>query len=170
MNIQKNTQFVHQFWENSILPTLNDYIRIPNKSPQFDPEWQIHGHMKKAVQLIADWCRSHALENMTMDIIQMENRTPLIFIEIPGNSDDTILLYGHLDKQPEMSGWDSDLGPWTPVLKGEQLYGRGAADDGYAVFASLAAIRSLQEQQQPHARCLIIIEASEESGSTDLPF
>ena len=100
----------------------------------------------------------------------MVDRTPVIFIDIPGNSDDTILLYGHLDKQPEMTGWDADLHPWKPVLRGERLYGRGSADDGYAAFASLTAIKSLRDQQLPHARCIILIEACEESGSFDLPF
>jgi acetylornithine deacetylase/succinyl-diaminopimelate desuccinylase-like protein len=170
MNTQDNQQFVNHLWETSIVPTLQDYIRIPNKSPLFDPEWQAHGHMDKAVDLIANWCRAQAIENMQVDIIRLENRTPVIFIEIPGSSDETILLYGHLDKQPEMTGWDSDLDPWQPVLKGDKLYGRGGADDGYAAFASLAAIKSLRAQNIPHARCVILIEACEESGSRDLPF
>ena len=170
MNLEKNKQFVEHLWDTSIVPTLEEYIKIPNKSPLFDPQWQQHGHMDQAVHLIADWCRAQAIENMQLDIVRLEGRTPLIFIEIPGSSTDTILLYGHLDKQPEMTGWDSDLHPWKPVLKEDKLYGRGGADDGYAAFASLAAIKSLREQQIPHARCVIIIEACEESGSRDLPF
>jgi acetylornithine deacetylase/succinyl-diaminopimelate desuccinylase-like protein len=102
--------------------------------------------------------------------VQLDNRTPVIFIDIPGNKDDTILLYGHIDKQPEMTGWDADLGPWIPVLRGDRLYGRGSADDGYATFASLAAIKALREQNIPHSRCVILIEACEESGSVDLPY
>lgn len=170
MNSEKNKQFVDHLWENSIIPALKEYIKIPNKSPLFDPEWQQHGHMDKAVNLIADWCRTQAIENMQLDIVRFEGRTPVIFIEIPGSSDDTVLLYGHLDKQPEMTGWDSNLHPWKPVLKGDKLYGRGGADDGYAAFASLTAIKSLREQHIPHARCVILIEACEESGSRDLPF
>jgi acetylornithine deacetylase/succinyl-diaminopimelate desuccinylase-like protein len=170
MNPEKNKQFVDQLWDSSIIPTLKEYIKIPNKSPLFDPEWQQNGYMDQAVELIANWCKDHAIENMQMDIVRLEGRTPVIFIEIPGASDDTVLLYGHLDKQPEMTGWDSDLHPWKPVLKGDKLYGRGGADDGYAAFASLAAIKSLREQQIPHARCVILIEACEESGSRDLPF
>lgn len=161
---------MNNIWDKSIVPTLTDYIKIPNKSPLFDQDWQKHGYMEKAVTLIADWCRAHAIEGMKLDIIRLENRTPLIFIEVPGNSEDTVLLYGHLDKQPEMTGWDADLHPWKPVMRGDRLYGRGAADDGYAAFASLAALKSLHEQNIPHARCVIIIEACEESGSYDLPF
>ena len=101
--------------------------------------------------------------------MRLAQRTPLIFIEIPGDPRETILLYGHLDKQPEMSGWRSGLDPWKPVIEGDRLYGRGAADDGYALFACLAAIGALQAQGVPHARCVIVIEACEESGSFDLP-
>ena len=169
MNIQENKTFIDELWDKSIVPTLVEYIKIPNKSPMFDAEWQKHGYMDKAVELLVAWCQQHAIEKMELDVVRLENRTPVIFIEIPGNSDETILLYGHMDKQPEMSGWDPDLGPWKPVLKNEKLYGRGGADDGYALFASLAAIKSLRAQNIPHARCVILIEACEESGSYDLP-
>ncbi len=170
MDQQQNTQYINQLWDDSIVPTLVEYIKIPNKSPQFDHDWRAHGYMDQAVRLLSNWCQSHAIDNMTLEVIQLEDRTPVIFIDIPGSSDETILLYGHLDKQPEMAGWDRDLGPWEPVLRGDRLYGRGAADDGYATFASLAAIKSLRTQQVPHARCVILIEAGEESGSPDLPY
>lgn len=170
MNIQQNKTFVADLWDKSIVPTLTDYIRIPNKSPLFDKDWKQHGHMDKAVKLIADWCKQNEIENMKLDVLELEGRTPVIFMEIPGSSDDTVLLYGHLDKQPEMTGWDSDLGPWKPVLRNNRLYGRGGADDGYSTFASLTAIKSLRAQNIPHARCVILIEGCEESGSYDLPF
>ncbi|MHB1220781.1 MAG: M20 family metallopeptidase [Gammaproteobacteria bacterium] len=170
MNPIKNTTFINELWDTSIIPTLMDYIKIPNKSPQFDKNWQAHGYMEQAVTLIADWCNTHGIEGMKLDIVRLENRTPVIFMNIPGNNDDTVLLYGHLDKQPEMTGWDDDLHPWKPVLRGDRLYGRGGADDGYAAFASLTAIKSLREQNIPHARCVILIEACEESGSFDLPY
>src|SRR5690348_10872445 len=111
MDQTTNANFVNQFWDQHITPTLMDYIKIPNKSPQFDPNWQKHGYMDQAVNLIADWCKKHAVEKMTLDVVRLENRTPVIFIDIPGDNDDTILLYGHLDKQPEMSGWDDGLEP-----------------------------------------------------------
>lgn len=163
-------RFIDQLWDQSITPTLMDYIKIPNKSPQFDREWKAHGYMDQAVSLLANWCKTNAVEGMKLEVVQLEDRTPVIFIDIPGSNDDTILLYGHLDKQPEMSGWDADLDPWKPVLRGDKLYGRGSADDGYATFASLTAIKALREQQVPHARCVILIEACEESGSFDLPY
>lgn len=170
MNYQQNKTYIDQLWDESIIPTLMEYIRIPNKSPLFDSDWKRNGHMDKAAELIASWCRNNAVPNMKLEIVRLEGRTPVILIEIPGNSDETILLYGHFDKQPEMRGWDSDLDPWTPVLRGEKLYGRGGADDGYSTFASLAAIKSLHAQNIPHARCVILIEGCEESGSQDLPF
>jgi acetylornithine deacetylase/succinyl-diaminopimelate desuccinylase-like protein len=126
--------------------------------------------MDQAVELIERWCRAREIEGLSVEVVRLEGRTPVIYMEIPGASDDTVLLYGHLDKQPEMVGWADDLGPWKPVRKGDKLYGRGGADDGYAAFASLTAIEALQRQQVPHARCVVLIEACEESGSFDLPF
>jgi acetylornithine deacetylase/succinyl-diaminopimelate desuccinylase-like protein len=170
MDVAKNKAFTENLWDQSIIPALMEYIKIPNKSPLFDPQWQTHGFMDQAVTLIHHWCQENALPHMKIEVIRLENRTPVIFIEIPGASDDTILLYGHLDKQPEMTGWNEGLSPWHPVLRGDKLYGRGGADDGYAAFASLAALKSLHSQNIPHARCIILIESCEESGSYDLPF
>jgi len=163
---------VDTLWDEAITPALIDYIRIPNKSPAFDPDWQAHGFMDAAVKLLADWARARLgkLAGSTLEIVTLEGRTPVIMIEVPGTIDDTILLYGHLDKQPEMTGWSEGLGPWEPVLKGDRLYGRGGADDGYAMFGALSALMALAEEGVPHARCVILIEACEESGSYDLPF
>ncbi|HPF13988.1 MAG TPA: M20/M25/M40 family metallo-hydrolase, partial [Planctomycetota bacterium] len=157
-------------WEESILASLETYIAIPNKSPMFDAQWQAHGHMQRATDWIAAWCRERPIAGMTVEIVQLEGRTPVILMEIPGSGPDTVLLYGHLDKQPEMVGWREGLGPWTPVREGDRLYGRGGADDGYAAYASLCAIEALQAQELPHSRCVVLIEACEESGSFDLPF
>jgi acetylornithine deacetylase/succinyl-diaminopimelate desuccinylase-like protein len=170
ISAQEITACVEKTWDEAILPALINYIPIPNKSPMFDPQWEEHGYMEQAVKLISDWCVSQQIKNMRLEVMRLAGRTPLIFMEIPGASEQTIMLYGHLDKQPEMSGWDSDLGPWKAVLKGDKLYGRGGADDGYAAFASVTALKALQLQNIPHARCVIIIEACEESGSYDLPF
>ncbi len=167
-----NSTLIDSTWDDSIVPALTDYIRIPNKSPHYDPSWREHGHMAKATQLIADWCKAQPIAGLTVEIIEHAPRTPIIYMEVPatdGKNDDAVLLYGHLDKQPEMVGWSEGLAPWTPVLRGDKLYGRGGADDGYAAFASLTAIRALQASGRPHARLVVIIEASEESGSPDLP-
>lgn len=169
----KTTQtFIDQKWDDSIIPELVEYIRIPNKSPHFDPDWAEHGYMEDAVKLIYDWCAQQEITGMSTEVIRLGKRTPIIFMEIPGtdpDGEDVILLYGHLDKQPEMEGWAEDLAPWKPVIKDDKLYGRGGADDGYSAFASLTAIKALQEQGIPHARCVVLIEACEESGSYDLP-
>jgi len=169
-NPQKLYDFVCKQWQEEILPSLCDYIKIPNKSPHFDAKWQEHGLMEQAVQHIAAWCMKHAPTGMKQEIMRLEGRTPLIFMEIPGEIDETVLLYGHLDKQPEMSGWHEELHPWKPVLKDGRLYGRGGADDGYAAYASLTAICALEAQGLPFPRCVLIIEACEESGSYDLPY
>ncbi|MBM3464616.1 MAG: M20/M25/M40 family metallo-hydrolase [Armatimonadetes bacterium] len=171
-------QYVERLWDDSIVPTLVDYIKIPNKSQDFDPQWREHGHMDRAVALIEGWCKENAVPGMTVEVVRLDNRGPVILMEVPargskdassGTSDDTVLLYGHLDKQPEMHGWNEGLGPWTPVQRDDRLYGRGGADDGYAAFASLGAIKTLHERGKAHARCVILIESGEESGSPDLP-
>ena len=166
------TSWVDDQYASSIIPTLVEYIAIPNKSAMFDPEWRAHGHMDRAVALLAGWAKERLPDGATLEVVQLGERTPVIFIEIPatgGREGDTVMLYGHLDKQPEMTGWREDLGPWKPVLEGDKLYGRGGADDGYAIFASLTAINALRRDGVPHARCVILIEACEESGSFDLP-
>lgn len=173
MDASRIDRYVSARWDDDIVPQLIEYIRIPNKSPMFDADWAAHGYMDDAVRLMETWAKAQPVPGMTVEVVRLEGRTPLIFIDIPaangGSNDDCVLLYGHLDKQPEMTGWDDGLGPWTPVLRGDRLYGRGGADDGYAIFSSLAAIMALQEQKLPHARCVVLIEACEESGSYDLP-
>jgi acetylornithine deacetylase/succinyl-diaminopimelate desuccinylase-like protein len=166
------TAFIDKLWDDEIVPTLVDYIRIPNKSPAFDPDWAAHGHMDKAVDLLEAWARPKiaSLKGATLEVVRLEGRTPVILIDIPGQGPDCVLLYGHLDKQPEMTGWSEGLGPWTPVIRGDKLYGRGGADDGYAMFGAISAILALREAGLPHARCVILIEACEESGSPDLPY
>ena len=170
MDNKRTAEFVNEIWDHSIIPEISEYIKIPNKSPSFDPDWEKNGHMEKAVQMLEVWSKQQPIESMQIEIVRIEGRTPILFIDIPGASDDVVLMYGHYDKQPEFSGWDEDLDPWTPVIKDGRLYGRGGADDGYATFGSLTAIRALQEQGVPHAHCIVIIEGCEESGSFDLPY
>jgi acetylornithine deacetylase/succinyl-diaminopimelate desuccinylase-like protein len=174
MNTEQLLRYVGEVWDNSIVPALCEYIRIPNKSAHFDHEWEKHGHMDAAAELMRQWCEAHALPGMKTEIVRLPGRTPLLFIEVPasgaaGTREDCVLMYGHMDKQPEFTGWAEGLGPWTPVIRNGRLYGRGGADDGYAVFGSLLALKALAEQNIPHARCVILIEGSEESGSPDLP-
>src|SRR6201987_5198799 len=156
-------------WEASIIERLIAYVRIPNKSPMFDPHWERNGYMEAAVQLMADWCRAQNIPRARTEVRRLPGRTPLLLVEIPGELPGCVLLYGHFDKQPEFTGWLPGLGPWQPVVREGRLYGRGAADDGYAVFSSLTAIAALKEQQVRLPRCVVLIEACEQSGSVDLP-
>jgi acetylornithine deacetylase/succinyl-diaminopimelate desuccinylase-like protein len=139
----------------------------------FDPQWEQHGHMQRAAELMKSWCEQHALPGMKIEIVRLPGLTPLLFVDVPASanatSNDCVLLYGHMDKQPEFSGWAEGLEPWKPVLRDGRLYGRGGADDGYAVFGSLLALRALADQNIPYVRSVILIEGSEESGSPDLP-
>ena len=156
-------------WRSSIVERLTAYVRIPNKSPVFDPAWEANGHMAAAVQLMAEWCRAQPVPGMRVEVRTLPGRTPILLVDVPGELPGSVLLYGHLDKQPEFTGWLPGLGPWEPVLRDGKLYGRGAADDGYAVFSSLTAIAALKAQRVALPRCVLLIEASEESGSIDLP-
>lgn len=166
--------FVDRTWEDEIVPQLIDYIRIPCKSPMFDPDWAANGYLDQAVEQISAWCHAREIAGLSVEVVRLEGRTPVIYMEIPafggGSDDDTVLLYGHFDKQPEMVGWREDLGPWIPKREGDKLYGRGGADDGYAAYASLTAIEAVQRHGGKHSRCVVLIEGCEESGSFDLPF
>jgi acetylornithine deacetylase/succinyl-diaminopimelate desuccinylase-like protein len=176
--------FVDAAWERDVLPVLSEYLLIPARSPAYDAEWAAAGHLDRAVDLLADWCRGAlaAVPGVAVDVVRLPGLTPTLVVEVPasggagagaGRGPDahagTVLVYGHYDKQPEMVGWRDGLGPWTPVREGDRLYGRGGADDGYSVFAAVTALLALREQGAPHARCLIVVEGSEESGSPDLP-
>ena len=160
---------IAKFWDEAIVPALVEYIRIPAKSPHFDREWARNGHIDAAVKLAADWCRRNALPGMKLEVVRLEGRTPVLLVEVDGQGKGNVLIYGHLDKQPEMVGWREGFGPWTPVIEHGRLYGRGGADDGYAVFSALSALRALQHEKRAHARCVMLIECCEESGSYDLP-
>lgn len=171
---------VDNAWDRDVVDRLHDFIEIPNVSPAFDADWRASGHMDRAVDLVRSWCASRNIDGMTVEVAELDGRTPVVVCEIPATvgaqrnvgadgDADTVILYGHLDKQPEMTGWRDGLGPWTPVCDGDRLYGRGGADDGYAVFAALTAVEALCDADGDHARLLVLIEASEESGSPDLP-
>lgn len=170
MTSDKLMNFVAEKWDREVIPELSTYIKIPNKSPMFDPDWSDRGYMDEAMDLLESWARDQPITGMQIERIQLAGRTPLLLIEIPGKGDDVVLMYGHMDKQPEMHGWNTDLGPWIPVLSDDRLYGRGGADDGYSLFASLIAIMALHERGLDHSRCVIVIEGCEESGSYDLPY
>jgi acetylornithine deacetylase/succinyl-diaminopimelate desuccinylase-like protein len=169
MDPSRVTASIDAQWQGSIVERLQEYVRIPAKSPMFDPDWERNGHIEAAVNLIAQWCRAQPIPGMRVDVRRLPGLTPIVLIDIPGELPDCVLFYGHLDKQPEFTGWLPGLGPWEPVIRDGKLYGRGGADDGYAAFSSLAAIAALKEQHVALPRCVVLIEASEESGSIHLP-
>ncbi|MGB4927924.1 MAG: M20 family metallopeptidase [Giesbergeria sp.] len=160
-----------QVWDDQIVPQITDYIRVPAKSPMFAPDWEQQGLLDAVVQSAADWVQAQKMEGLNLEVVRLPGSTPVLFFEIAATqaaSSQTVLMYGHLDKQPEFSGWRADLGPWTPKYEDGKLYGRGGADDGYAVYASIAAVQELKRQGVAHPRIVGLIETSEESGSRDL--
>ncbi|MCE2657909.1 MAG: M20 family metallopeptidase [Rubrivivax sp.] len=161
-----------QQWREAIVPALVHYIGIPAKSPLFDADWAQHGHLERVVTDAAAWAESRGVSGLRLEVVRLPGRTPVIFFEVPATragSHDTVVFYGHLDKQPEFNGWRNDLGPWTPKIDDGKLYGRGGADDGYALYAAITAIQAVDHQGLPRPRCVGLIETCEESGSFDLP-
>src|SRR5256885_11318538 len=156
-------QSSQRIWDGEIVPALYEYIRIPNKSPAYDPRWQ--QNMDRAVALIEGWCRKQPVAGLSVEVLRLENRTPVIFMEVPGKGSETVLLYGHLDKQPEMSGWRQGLSPWAPLREGDKLYGRGGADDGDATFASLAALRLRAQDDPAPPRLRVLVRARPGGGA-----
>ena len=173
MNNSALEQRIDSQWDGEIVPQITDYIRVPAKSPHFDPQWEAHGHIERVIQLALAWVTRQPIKGLAAEIVRIPGRTSLLFIEIPASEGQrqrgSVMLYGHLDKQPEMVGWHEGAGPWEPRMVDGKLYGRGGADDGYAVFAALSALGALQAQGVGHARCVGVIETCEESGSYDLP-
>lgn len=163
--------YVDDKWDHDIIPALRQYIAIPAKSPAFDAEWEANAYIDRVVRDAAQWVEAQKVSGLKLEVVRLPGRTPVIFFDAPAtraDNGDTVLLYGHLDKQPEFSGWRNGLGPWTPVMEDGKLYGRGGADDGYAIYASLTAIMALDKQGIPRPRCVGIVESCEESGSYDL--
>jgi acetylornithine deacetylase/succinyl-diaminopimelate desuccinylase-like protein len=164
--------FTNRLWDDEIVPALHRYIEVPAKSPMFDADWAKNGYVDRVVRDAASWVEAKNLPGLKLEVIRLDGRTPVILFEVPATkagSADTVLMYGHLDKQPEFNGWRNDLGPWTPKYDDGKLYGRGGADDGYAIYASLAALMALDAQGIARPRCVGLIESCEESGSFDLP-
>ena len=167
-------EHVTHAWDTDIVARLTDYVAIPAKSPMFDSAWDANGLLETVVRNTAKWIETQKVAGLNVEIIRLPGRTPVLFFEVASTrsaalaTTNTVLMYGHLDKQPEFSGWRKDLGPWTPKYEDGKLYGRGSADDGYAAYAAIAAIQALKSQGLGHPRILGLIETCEESGSYDL--
>jgi len=164
---------VSDAWDHDLVKQLSDYIEIPAKSPAFDPDWAQSGYLELVLQRAADWVRAQKVAGLTLEIIRLPGRTPVMFFDVQATrplaqGSQTVLMYGHLDKQPEFDGWRAGLGPWTPKYIDDKLYGRGSADDGYATYAAITAIQALKSQNIEHPRIVGLIETCEESGSPDL--
>jgi acetylornithine deacetylase/succinyl-diaminopimelate desuccinylase-like protein len=172
VNLADLKPFIDRKWDEDLVPRLVDYVKVPAKSPSFDASWAAHGYLKQVIHSAHAWCQAQKIEGMKLEIVAIEGRTPCIFFDVPATggrgNDRTVLFYGHLDKQPEMVGWRDGFGPWIPVIEDGKLYGRGSADDGYAVYCALTVIAALDQQKTPRPRCVGIIESCEESGSPDL--
>ncbi len=165
---------VERVWDDAVLTSLAEFVTIPALSPIFDANWAASGHLDAAVEHVRRWLVARDIEGATAEVLRLPGKSPVLLFDVPpagevGADAGTVLLYGHLDKQPPVGGWSEGLGPWTPVLRDGRLYGRGAADDGYSGYAATAAIEAVRAAGGSHTRCVVLLETSEESGSPDLP-
>jgi acetylornithine deacetylase/succinyl-diaminopimelate desuccinylase-like protein len=174
LNAEQALADVTNAWDTQILKELTDYIEVPAKSPCFDAHWEANGFLNAVITQAASWIEAQKVAGLRLEFIRLPGRTPVLFFEVAATralsevTGQTVLMYGHLDKQPEFNGWRNDLGPWSPKYEEGKLYGRGGADDGYAAYASIAAVQALKNQNTPHPRIVGLIETCEESGSYDL--
>jgi len=164
--------YVEHLWDESVMGAFASYVAIPCLSPDFDPAWAENGEIGRAARLLASWAESRPVPGCAVELVERAGLTPVIIADIPATPGAqkalVTLLYGHLDKQPPLGSWREGLDPFVAVREGDRLYGRGTADDGYSIFAAIGAVEALAATGTAHGRCLVIIEASEESGSPHL--
>ena len=159
-------------WRGETLEALKRFIRLESKSPAFDAAWEERGLLLKAVEEAAAHGR-RLFPQGAFEVLSAPGRTPCLFFDVPaapGSRGAAVMFYGHLDKQPEASGWSEGKGPFAPVVEDGRLYGRGAVDDGYSFYLAMAALSGLDAAGLPRPRALGLIETCEESGSLDLAF
>ncbi|MGN9787030.1 M20/M25/M40 family metallo-hydrolase [Nonomuraea sp. ZG12] len=173
MDHQKLRETISEAWATDVLPSLSGLIGIPAVSSAYDAAWEEHGHLRAAVEHVRGWVASRGLPDARCDVLQLDGRAPLLLVDVPATpgaaATGTVLLYGHLDKQPPLGGWSEGLGPWQAVIRDDRLYGRGAADDGYSGYAATTALEAVRGAGGEHARAVLLLETGEESGSPDLP-
>lgn len=164
---------INEFWDQHGIPGLMDFIRIPSKSTDFDPNWESNGFLKQACESAALWLKG-IIPDARCELLTETGRTPCLFVEIPPTkgyeNSAAMAFYGHFDKLPETGEWQEGLGAWTPVLKNNCLYGRGSADDGYSFYLMGVCVAALKTLNHAHPRIIGIFETQEESGSKDLPY
>jgi acetylornithine deacetylase/succinyl-diaminopimelate desuccinylase-like protein len=170
---RKAREAVVSGWADQVLPSLAGLVEIPALSPAFDASWAANGHLRAAVGHVRDWIASRGLPGAECEVVELDGRSPLLLVDVPATAasteQGTVLLYGHLDKQPPVDHWSEGLGPWQAVLRDGRLYGRGSVDDGYAGYAAVTALEAVQAAGGDHARAIVLLETGEESGSPDLP-
>ena len=164
---------ISKIFNTTTLPNLMNFIRIPNTSPEFDPDWDKNNLLLKASKLIITFIKTLQLKNTEITLLKDENHTPFILTETKSSKEkekNTILFYAHIDKQPNCEGWDKGKSATNPIIENGRLYGRGSIDDGYAIYSILTAIKYCQDNNLFTNRIICIFECSEESSSDDLNY
>ena len=158
--------------DEGVIPTLIEYIRVPSLSPMYDPNWESNGLMVQAQEIILSYVKSLGIRNFTHDLLKEDGKPWMFYGEVAPTSPElgTILIYGHMDKQPHFPDWIPGTNNTEPAIIDDKLYGRGGADDGYALPSAAMLIKTLQDMGVPHGRIVIIGETEEESGSPNLKY
>lgn len=171
-HVPKNIRaFLEEEFEPNLVEPLKDFVRIPNQSRSFDPEWNTNGLLEKACQHVIDWSKGQGLKDFSVDLYKEDGKTPAVIGVAEMKDAPTILFYGHIDKQPPLTEkWREGLHPYQPVVENGKLYGRGGVDDGYAYFASVLVVKMLQKFGAQKHRFVFFFECDEESDSIDLEY
>jgi len=159
-----------EIWEDSILPSLSEFIEIKALSPLFEPKWAEIGELDKTIDLFCNWLDDQGILGMKYETHRIDGKSPVLLVTVDGTGPGEVIFYSHLDKQPSKPElWSDGLHPLKAVRRDPWLYGRGTIDDGYGGYLCATSVRLLQEAGIPHPRCTFLIETCEESGSFDLP-
>jgi acetylornithine deacetylase/succinyl-diaminopimelate desuccinylase-like protein len=144
-------------------------VRIPSLNPNYDPEWRKNGALLKQCEHMAAFASSKELKGCSIHPLRDGDRTPFLIIVIEASEGNTttnsVLMYGHMDKQPFGEGWKYP--PTEPVIEGGKLFGRGSSDDCYSFYSAILAVKACQDNNLPHPRIVITIEGNEEGGTLE---
>jgi len=135
-----------------------------------DDKYDCNGLVQQAMQVVDTNIQALGIKGLTRTVIHPAGMNPLIVyvVEPSEGASKTVMMYGHLDKQPYGPGWEEGVSPTDPIIRGDFMWGRGSCDDGYSAFACMLAVKAVQESGQRLPRIVLTLETEEESGSPSL--
>jgi acetylornithine deacetylase/succinyl-diaminopimelate desuccinylase-like protein len=162
MSMDQAIEYAQQH-RDSFLEQLFELLRIPSISTLPEHEEDIIS----AATWLKDRLDQLGFENSE---ILPTKRHPVVYADSmrAGESAPTVLFYGHYDVQPTdpIDEWDSD--PFDPVIRGDNVYARGASDMKGQLVAFLNAIEAINNTGELPINLKFILEGEEEIGSPNL--